>query len=51
MRYVMKLINEKVEMVDVSPNNPIAIMPLRMSSGRGSRDAFEYAEAIDADFC
>lgn len=47
----MKLISEKVEIVDTSPNNPIAIMPLRISSGRGSRDVFEYAEAIDADVC
>ncbi len=48
MRYVIKLIRVKVDSVDTNPNNPIAIMPLRMSSGKGSRDVFEYAEAIAA---
>ncbi len=47
----MKAMSVKVEIVDTSPNSPIAIMPLRISLGRGSRDSFEFAVAIAKDWC
>ena len=44
----MKDIKENVDMVEKSPIIPIAIMPFRISCGRGSRDVSAYPDVIDA---